>query len=164
MKQNIGTTSVARHPISLWLLKTMLLLLGISALLSGTSLILDPSGKGIRFPEGYLDGSPFHSYFIPGVLLTVFIGLLPLAAWFALWKKPRWAFGARINRFSKWHWALTAAFMSGFGLMIWIGVQMLLVPYFFLQPLLLSWGALIVALCFKGDILAFYKMPKSRRQ
>lgn len=83
------TPALKSHPPALWFLKTLLLLLGLSALFSGMQLVLDPSGKSIRFPEGYLEGAPFRDYFIPGLLLSVFIGLLPLTAWYALWKKPK---------------------------------------------------------------------------
>lgn len=144
------------HPIALWLLKTLLLILSISALVPGIELIIDPSGKIIQFPEGALDGSPFTDYLIPGFLLTLFMGLLPLAAWFALWKKPRNAFLERINPFPGRHWAWTLALMSGIVLMVWILVQMTMVPYFFLQPTLLGWSAAIILLCLLPGVRAFY--------
>ncbi|MFN0176458.1 MAG: hypothetical protein ACKVU0_17595 [Saprospiraceae bacterium] len=118
--------------IALWILKTLLLVLGVFALVPGIALIIDPSGKLVQFPEGSLAWSPFPDYLIPGILLTVFIGLLPLAAWFALWKKPANAFLTRINPFPTKHWAWTLALISGLGLMVWILVQMTMVPYFFL--------------------------------
>ncbi len=157
MPYHTGTRPAPRHPIALWLLKTMLFLLGIAALVPGADLIIDPSGKGIGFPEGALSGSPFSDYFIPGLLLSVCIGQLSLAAWWALWKKPNIAFLTQINPFRGRHWAWTLALMSGLGLMIWIGVQITMVPYFFLQPVLLIWGAGIVLGCFAPGVRAFYE-------
>ena len=157
MKHETGPRPAVAHPIALWLLKAMFLALGLAALVPGINLMTDPSGKGIGFPEGALEGSPFSDYFIPGVLLTVCIGLLPLAAWWALWKKPGIAFLSRINPFPGKHWAWTLAFMSGVGLVVWIGVQMTMVPYFFLQPMLLAWGAGILLLCFMPGVRAFYE-------
>lgn len=144
------------HPAALWLLKAMLLLLGVSAVAPGINMLLDPTGKGIGFPEGSLSGSPFSNYFIPGILLTVFNGLLPLVAWFSLWRKPNVGWLQRINPFPKRHWAWALALISGTGLMIWIAVQVLMVPYFFLQPVLFSWGAIIVLLCFSPGVRAYY--------
>ncbi len=162
MNQPIENQPTPPHPISLWILKTMLFLLGIAALVPGINLILDPSGKGIQFPEGSLAGTPFPDYLIPGLLLTVFIGSLPLMAWFSLWKKPHNAFLERINPFPKRHWAWTLALMSGLGLMVWILVQMTMVPYFFLQPTLLGWAAAIVLLCFAPGVRTYYNRTDSQ--
>ena len=159
MNQNTRTPSASPHPIALWLLKTMLWVLGLSALVPGVEMMMDPSGKAVGFPEGALAGSPFPNYLIPGFLLTAFIGLLALVAWYALWKKPSSAFIERINPFPKQHWGWTIALMSGFSLIIWILVQMMMVPYFFLQPTLLTWGAVIVLLCYIPGIKAYYSKP-----
>lgn len=145
------------HPLGLWLLKTLLLLLGISALIPGIEMILDPTGKSIGFPEGALANSPFYNYRIPGFILTAFIGLLSLSAWYALWKKPNLVFLERLNPIADRHWAWTAALISGLVLIIWILVQMQMVPYFFLQPLMLSWGVMIVLLCYAPGVRGFYK-------
>lgn len=149
----------AATPIGLWCLRAMLLMLGISALGPGILMMSEPSGKNLRFPEGSLAGSPFADYFIPGLLLTVFMGLLPLAAWLALRGKPDCVFCQRLNPFPSRHWAWTLALTSGLALMIWIAVQVLMVPYFFLQPLLFGWGAGIVSLCFAPGVRAFYQRP-----
>ncbi len=150
---------IPHHPIALWILKALLLVLGLSALVPGIELIIDPSGKLVQFPEGALEGSPFPNYLIPGFLLTIFIGLLSLTAWFALWKRPKTVFWERINPFPKRHWAWTLALMSGLGLMVWILVQMTMVPYFFLQPLMLGWGGTIVLFCFAPGVRAYYEIP-----
>lgn len=146
-----------QHPLPLWALKFLLFFLGISALFPGISLMVDPTGKGIQFPEGSLEGSPFYNYFIPGILLTIFIGLLPLMAWYVLWKKPESPFLEGINPFRNLYWGWTAALISGMGLVIWILVQMTMVPYFFLQPTLLVWGIAIMALCLLPGTRAYYK-------
>lgn len=52
------------------------------------------------------------------------------------------------------HWSWTAALISGIGLVIWIVVQMTMVPYFFLQPLLLGWGLGIIGLCLMPGVRA----------
>lgn len=151
-----STPNTPRHPIALWLLKALLFLLGVSALIPGIELIIDPSGKLVQFPEGALEGSPFPNYLIPGLLLTIFVGMLSLAAWFSLWKKPNHPFLARINPFPKRHWAWTLSLCSGLSLMIWILVQMTMVAYFFLQPLMLGWGAAIVLCCLIPGVRAYY--------
>lgn len=136
----------------------MLFVLGITALISGMALVIDPSGKVIQFPEGYLKNAPFSNYLIPGLLLSICIGMLALTAWFALWKKPEVAFLQKLNPFTGIHWAWAAALKSAIVLIIWIVVQMQMVAYFFLQPLLLAWGILILLCCFAPGVRAFYEM------
>jgi len=136
----------------------MLFLLGVSALLPGINMITDPSGRKLGFPEGALAKTPFEDYVIPGMLLTVFIGLLPLIACWALWKKPSSAFMDRLNPFSSFQWVWTLALMSGLGLIIWIMVQMIMMPFFFLQLVFLVWGIFLVLLCFTPVIRScFYR-------
>lgn len=147
-------------PLSLWILKTMLWILGVSALIPGLEMILDPSGKAVQFPEGYLKDAPFPNYFIPGVLLTLLIGIWSLLAAWALWKKPPHPFFHRINPFPQRHGAWTLALFSGINLIIWIIVQMNMVPYFFLQPTLLVWGVIIVLLCLSPGVQACYAIEK----
>lgn len=146
------------HPWPVFLLKFMLLAEGIMALIPGLLLIGDPSGKVIQFPEGALEQSPFANYLIPGFLLTLFMGVLPLFTCYALWKKPDNAFLQHINPFPKRHWAWTAALVCGSALVIWILVQITMVPYFFLQPALLSWGLITLLLCLLPKVKAFYQI------
>lgn len=138
----------------------MLWILGVSALIPGMAMMLDPSGKTVQFPEGYLQGSPFPNYFIPGVLLSLLIGVWSLVAAWALWKKPQQLFLTRINPFPQRHWAWTWALIGGILLIIWILVQITMVPYFFLQPTLLVWGLLIVLLCLSPAVRASYALEK----
>jgi len=141
---------------------TMLFVLGVSAILPGINMITDPSGSRLGFPEGALAKTPFEDYFIPGLLLTVFIGLLPLIACWALWKKPSSTLMDRLNPVPSFHWAWTIALTSGLGLILWIGVQMTMVPYFFLQPVLLTWGAVLVILCFLPVLRDYFYLGKAR--
>lgn len=140
----------------------MLFVLGVAAFLSGIIMITDPTGSGLGFPEGALAKTPFIDYFIPGILLTIFIGLLPLVACWALWKKPSNTFMDQLNPIPSFHWAWTIALTSGVGLIIWIIVQMTMVPYFFLQPVLLTWGAGMVILCFSPVLRAYFHLGKAR--
>ena len=157
MKHPLGFRPVSL-PSALWLLITMLFVLGGAAVPSGFSMIADPSGSGLGFPEGALAGAPFANYFIPGILLTVFVGFLPLIACWAVWKKPSSAFLDRLNPFPSFHWAWTLALMSGLGLIIWILVQMIMMPFFFLQLVFLVWGIFLVLLCFTPVIRScFYR-------
>jgi hypothetical protein len=146
------------HPKALWALKVLLLGLGVSAVPPGMSMIVDPSGSGLSFPPGALEGSPFSNYFIPGLLLLTCVGLIPLMAWFGLWRKPHWPLLQRCLPFRTMHWAWTLSLASGLGLMGWITVQITMVPYFFLQPLMFGWGVVVVLLCLTPGVKMHFKV------
>ena len=102
----------------------------VSALLGGGALIVGawvPGTAGFLVPPtDYLEGSPFSSYVIPGALL-----ILLVAGPHAL------AFGAMLRR-SVWAPFLTAS--AGFACLIWIFVQMIVIPFSLLQALYFAIG------------------------
>lgn len=52
----------------------LLSFLGISALFGGALLIVDPTGASVHLPRGLLNDTPFDDYFVPGIMLMVFLG------------------------------------------------------------------------------------------
>jgi hypothetical protein len=81
------TTKPAKRPLALWLLMLLLLFQGISATPSGFLLVLDPTGGRMQMPLEMLAGSPFPNYLIPGLILSIVLGLgafFVLACLFAL--------------------------------------------------------------------------------
>ncbi len=55
-----------------------LALLSIGALMGAVLLIQNPTGSPMEIPQSVLQHSGFHSFLIPGILLLVSQGLLPL--------------------------------------------------------------------------------------
>ncbi|MBL7809418.1 MAG: hypothetical protein JNN28_16485, partial [Saprospiraceae bacterium] len=55
------------------------------------------------------------------------------------------------------HWAWTLSLVCGVALMVWISVQVTMMPYFFLQPLMFGWGALIVVFGSLPAVRNFYR-------
>ena len=104
-----------------------------------------------------LDGSPFPNYLIPGIILFLFVGILPLAAVYALIKKPAWSWLVTINPSKNTHWAWTASWVSGVVMLIWIGVETLMLSYVsFLQPVIAVWGICIIALTLVPRVRSYY--------
>jgi hypothetical protein len=54
--------------------------LGIGALFGGIQFMLAPDGHLLGVPVSMLTRSPFHSFFIPGLLLFTFVGVAPIVA------------------------------------------------------------------------------------
>ena len=85
------------------------ILVGIGAAVSGSMLIIRPSGELLQAPLEMLRGSPFSDFLIPGIILLLVNGIGQLLAGvMTLRRHP--------------HAALTGA-VFGIGLMIWIFIQ-----------------------------------------
>ena len=98
--------------------------IGLTAVAGGLALIiggLAASGSGIVPSRSYLGGSPFTSYAAPGVILAVIVGGTHLLA------------AVQVGR-ERPSGPVTAA-IAGFGLLIWIFVQMMFIPFSPLQAI-----------------------------
>lgn len=96
---------------------------GLTAAAGGAALIVgalaSSDAGGIAPSPSYLTGSPFTSYVVPGLLLAVIVGGTHLLAAFLVGQEsPAGPF---------------ATALAGFGLLIWIFVQMMFIPFSPLQ-------------------------------
>lgn len=96
-----------------WLLATLCLLVGVTAVLGGLALVLRPDGSLLQMPISYLEHTSwFADFLVPGILLLVVVGFGHLFA------------GALVLRRSE-H-ADLAALIAGGVLTLWIVAEMLL--------------------------------------
>ncbi|MGN6503375.1 MAG: hypothetical protein ACTHKX_10815 [Pseudolysinimonas sp.] len=93
--------------------------LAVSAVVPSWSTILAP-------PPEYLEGSPFGSYLVPGLALAVLLGGLHLVAAVLLLRRSRIRF--------------IAATVAAYAMLIWIFVQMIVIPFSFLQAVYIAAG------------------------
>jgi hypothetical protein len=131
-----------RRPAAAWILLILLLVQGLGGVGGGFSLVLKPDGSIMGMPVSYLDGSPFSDYLIPGLILLLVLGVLPLVAAAGLWVRRSWA----------WY----VSFVVGCGLMIWILVEITIIPYDPLQIVFGVIGALIVLVSLTASVRRFY--------
>ena len=101
--------------------------LGLGAVGGGGTLIISPSGELIGMPLSMLEESPFSSFLIPGVILSLVLGLIPLLLIIALLRKPESILAERFNLFKDMHWAWAYSIYIGFILIIWIHLQMVFI-------------------------------------
>jgi hypothetical protein len=108
------------RPAFVWIAIVLELFTALGALPVGYQLITDPTGASVGFPAGWIEATPFGSYLVPGLYLLLVngVGMLVLAA-----------LSVMRHRAASW---LTG--VLGGGLVIWIGVQLVVMPDFsFLQ-------------------------------
>ena len=154
----INQKEKTRRPAALWILIILLLFIGVGALISGAMLFLSPDGMLMGMPTSLLEGSPFSSYLIPGIVLFIFIGAFSVFAGYSLLRKPNWHWPNLLNPCRSYHWAWTTAWAEGIIMLIWIGVETLLLGYIsFLQPLIAGWGIVTLGLALLPPIRRYYK-------
>jgi hypothetical protein len=106
--------------------------LAIGALGGGLILMLAPRGEILPLPLSALAGSPFDTYFVPGMILFGVLGFGPLVAVRLAWTRhPA---------------APVAAFVVGAGLLIWVGVEVAIIGYSNEPPLQAIYAILGVAI------------------
>jgi hypothetical protein len=124
----VGMAQRREHWGTRFLLIVTVLFQGLSGLLGGVALVVEPSGALVGIPQAWLEGSPFPDYRIPGVVLLVVLGAAPVAVAWALW--------------SRQPWALRAAFSVGVALLVWIGIEIAVIGYHRQPPLQFTYGLL----------------------
>ncbi len=108
------------------LLITLLAFLGVGAIGGGAVLIISPSGKMIGMPLSMLKPSPFSDFLIPGIILFLVLGVIPLLLIMALLKKPTSKVAEYFNYCSDMHWAWTYTIYIAIVLTFWIQIEMVL--------------------------------------
>jgi hypothetical protein len=131
------------RPTSVNLLTTALLLQGLSGILGGFGLMSDPTGRALEIPQEWITGTPFSDYFIPGLILFSLLGIGPLIAAYAVWKRHRLSW--------------MGAMLVGDALVIWIVVEIFMIGYHSNPPLQLFYGLLGVG------IIVLTLLPSVRR-
>lgn len=146
-----------KKPILIYPLILLILFVSIGALFGGFSLISDPSGSSLKLPENYLKDSFFKDYFIPGIILFSVLGVIPLILIYGIFMKNSLNFLNKFRVYKDLLWQWNFLVYYGFGLIIWINVQIMFVPYFILQPIISLIGVLIIVLTFFNSIREYYK-------
>ena len=115
--------------------RTLIVLVVFGALSALVGAVLAIAANGAGVPLEYLKNSPFSSYFIPGLILGVVVGGTQLAAAIAL--------------LAKRGIALLLSAVAGFGMLIWIFVELAMIrQYFWLQGAYFILGSLELILVF----------------
>lgn len=126
----------ARRPLALDLLVVAMVFQGFSGVAGGFGLTFDPSGASLGIPRMWLEGSPFSSYLIPGLVLLIVLGAGPLIVGWGLWRRRPWA--------------KTAAPLVGAALVVWIAVEIAVIGYHSSPPLQAIYGPLGVVMLVLG--------------
>lgn len=118
-----GALSRSPRPLSVQALVVLHVLLGVGAIGGGLTMIVDPSGGRMAMPLAVLDGTPFSSFLVPGLILFLVLGIVPALTAVALWFSPAASSFSVMVGSVKLPLALVASVSVGVALVIWIVVQ-----------------------------------------
>jgi hypothetical protein len=126
-------TSESQRPriSSQTLVAVLCLLIGVTGIGGGLSLVLYPDGSRTQLPLALLRYSPFEDYLVPGLLLSLVVGLGNALASLMVLRGDARARGASL--------------LAGSVLVVWIVCEMVLLrTIHWLQIVYLSLGVLVV--------------------
>lgn len=133
-----------RRPPAAYALLGLTLFQGLSGLAGGFGLMVDPTGRSMELPLEWLQGSPFGSYLLPGIVLFSVLGIVPLVV----------SFGISAGR----SWAWLGSILVGVGVLVWLGVEIATVGFQAWPPLQLIYalvGIFMIGLSFVPSVRAF---------
>lgn len=114
-----------RSTNSRWdILVILQLFLGIGGIAGGAMLVIDPSGGMMGMDISILKNWPLSDFLIPGLILLIVLGILPVVIGWALLKRWSWPLAERLNLFPDLHWSWAFSLYIAFALIIWISVEM----------------------------------------
>jgi hypothetical protein len=133
-----------KRPYTLSLLAILLAVQSLGGLYGGLLLVLSPSGELLKMPCSMLEGSPFSSFLVPGIILLVVLGMLPAILTYAILRQPGWKWAGILNIYRDIHWAWTYSLYLGIMLITWILVEIIWIGHDILQTIFGLIGVLIL--------------------
>lgn len=102
----------------------------LTALPGGMLLMMEPGGGSIGLTVQLLSNTPFHDFFIPGLVLALIVGGSSLVSLFLVMNESPLSY--------------KVAMLSGIILVVWILAELAFIPYYhWLQGLYLAIGVLV---------------------
>jgi len=144
-----------------FLLIAILIILAMSGIAGGISLIIDPSGENLQLSTSFLESTLFSNFLAPGMILLLFLGIFPTLVVYGLLTKKKSKVANRINLYKRRHWAWTYSLYCGIILILWIDFQVMFIGGgYTLQTIYALLGVLIIILTLTPEVMRFYKIKK----
>ncbi len=143
-----------------YLLCFLHLLLGINASVGGLLLMLKPDGSLLKMNLIFLKNSGFSNFFLPGLLLFTFIGLLSILSFCGLVFKFNFKVLTTLNIYADRQWPWAFSLYTGITTIFWITIQLLSTEYFWLQPVIIIIGLSILICSLTPGVMKHYEIKK----
>lgn len=131
----------------------------LSGLAGGLALTLRPSGTWLHLPLDFLNGTPFSSYFIPGLTLLVVLGIYPALVLYGLVSLSRGRLLESCNLYKQQRWAWGGSVQVGLLLILWIDFEVMFIGYrIWVQIAYALLGVAIVWLTLLPVVSRYYRL------
>jgi hypothetical protein len=146
-----------KTPYETYLLVAILIILSLGAIYGGITLIYDSSGAGLHLRIDEYLNYPFKDFLLPGILLFVLFGIIPLLLIYPLLAKPKMPWANVFNIYRKRHWAWTYSLFLGIILVIWTDTQIWMMGYYRSMQVFYSlYGLIIIIVCLLPNQMRFF--------
>jgi hypothetical protein len=149
--------TLLRNRLYIIILCLLHIVLGINGSIGGILLAIKPDGSLLGMQAGWLNNSPFKNYFIPGILLAIFLGVMPIITSIGLTIKKNWKWPNLFNIYRNRFWAWSFSLYTGIIAIFWITFQLLLTKYFWIQPVIIFFGLFIIILTMIPYVMRNYE-------
>jgi len=122
--------------------------------------MIKTDGSLLGMQANWLNRSPFKSYLIPGLLLFLFLGIIPLLTFIGLIKKKNWQFTNLFNIYRNRNWAWSFSLYTGIIAITWITIQLILTQYFWIQPVIIFNGLFIIIITMLPQIIKQFEFDE----
>jgi hypothetical protein len=136
----------------------VLLFLGITASAGGAAFVVaQVFGIDGWFPREWLDEIPLiDNWVLPGLVLGLGFGAGSFVARWGLRARREWGWTAWVRRLTGRHWSWLATVLLGLGQVVWIGLELVWIPFSFFHVIYGAVGLLLLLLPFtpsmRGDL------------
>ena len=145
-----------------YLLAALLIILSIGAIYGGMSLIDDSSGENLNLQLAEYVDFPFKDFLIPGVMLLILFGFIPLLLIYPLFTKPKYSWANIFNIYKRRHWVWIYPVYLGIILVCWVNFQILMIGYnSYVQIIYSFYGLSLIAVSLLPKHMRFYARPHS---
>jgi hypothetical protein len=132
--------------------------LALGGSVGGISLVLDRSGAGLQADPAWLERTPVHDFFLPGLFILGIYGIGTLVAIIGLLTRAAPGRLAVFDRRWGHHWAWILTIAIGGALVAWILYELLIFSdTIWLQPVLLGVGGVMVLAPLSRSMVAWYR-------
>ena len=145
-RARVGAHRSPARPFTIWGLVAALAFQGVMALIGGVAFLLDTSGDLFAMDTTTLASTPFDTYLVPGLMLLIPLGIVPLfVAWLVL-RQPTYGWASGIEHATEHAAGWIGSIIVAVGVMVFIVIEYFYIDYFWLQGLM--FGVAVAILTF----------------
>jgi len=114
-----------------WIVLILILSLhAFSAIGGGFVMVLAPDGSLLQITPELLEATPFSSYLVPGLILLILLGLVPVFILYGLISLKDLAWTRRLNLYPDRHWSWAFTIYLCIAILTWIFIELLMLRRF----------------------------------